>query len=118
MTQMVIDTPIPFDIDKSNHAIDGWEVYHASVTRSPEDLYRSVAGQAFYPPVFSLFVATYCLVFGPGVVAEGHYATVIALRNREKKISSLGEGTLPQLLPYPAETHRVQDWEFTIYRLR
>jgi hypothetical protein len=52
------------------------------------------------------------------VLAQGHYAAVIALRNREKKISSLGEGVLPELESYPAETHRLQDWELTIYPLR
>jgi 4-amino-4-deoxy-L-arabinose transferase-like glycosyltransferase len=70
MAQMVISTPIPFDIDETNHAIDSWEVYHAIATRSPGDLYRAVVGQAFYPPVFSLFVAAYYLVFGPGLVAS------------------------------------------------
>jgi hypothetical protein len=70
LAQMVINTPIPFDIDESNHAIDGWDVYHAIVSRSPGDLYRSVVGQAFYPPVFSFFVAAYYLVFGPGLVAS------------------------------------------------
>lgn len=83
MAQMVTTTPIPFDIDETNHAIDGWEVYNAIASGSPGGLYRSIVGQAFYPPVFSLFVATYYFVFGPGLVASRmpgvvNYALLIA----------------------------------------
>jgi len=70
MTQTVLTTPIPFDIDESNHALDGWEVYYSLINRSPSGLLRAVSDQAFYPPVFSFFVASAYLLVGPGLFAS------------------------------------------------
>lgn len=68
--QTVLTTPIPFDIDEANHALDGWEVYHALVSGDLRGLIQAVTGQAFYPPLFSLIIAAYYLVFGPGLFAS------------------------------------------------
>ncbi len=70
ITQTVITTPIPFDIDESNHAIDGWEVYYALANGSIAGLYRAIVNQAFYPPLYSFFVATSYFIAGPGLFAS------------------------------------------------
>ncbi len=70
MTQTVLTTPIPFDIDESNHALAGWEVYYALINGSPSGLLRAVRDQAFYPPVFSFFVASAYLLAKPGLFAS------------------------------------------------
>lgn len=70
ITQTVLTTPIPFDIDESNHAIDGWEVYHALINGSLSELYQAIVNQAFYPPIYSLFVAASYLIAGPGLFAS------------------------------------------------
>lgn len=57
LVRTVLASTIPFDTDEANHAVDGWEVYHAIAARSVSDFYRAVTDQSFYPPVHSFFVA-------------------------------------------------------------
>ena len=57
LVRTVLASTIPFDTDEANHAVDGWEVYHAITARSMSDFYRAVTDQSFYPPVHSFFVA-------------------------------------------------------------
>lgn len=70
ITQTVLTTPIPFDIDESNHALDGWEVYYALTRGSIGGLYQAIVNQAFYPPIYSLFVAASYLIARPGLFAS------------------------------------------------
>jgi 4-amino-4-deoxy-L-arabinose transferase-like glycosyltransferase len=66
----VISSTIPFDNDEANHAVDGWEVYHAFTAWSPRAIYRAVTDQGFYPPVHSFFVAAAYLVAGPSFMSS------------------------------------------------
>ena len=70
IVRTILSTPIPFDMDESNHALDGWEVYHAIVRADLRGFIKVVTDQAFYPPVYSLFIAAYYLVVGPGLFAS------------------------------------------------
>ena len=45
-------------------------MYYALINRSPSELLRAVRDQAFYPPVFSFFVAAAYLLTGPGLFAS------------------------------------------------
>jgi 4-amino-4-deoxy-L-arabinose transferase-like glycosyltransferase len=76
LIQTVANTTIPFDNDEANHAIDGWEVYHALAKRSLQDLFLAVRNQGFYPPVHSFFIAAAYVVDGPSV-ASSRMPTVI-----------------------------------------
>ncbi len=51
LVRTVLASTIAFDTDEANHAVDGWEVYHAIAARSVGDFYRAVTDQSFYPPV-------------------------------------------------------------------
>jgi hypothetical protein len=76
LVRTVTTAAIPFDTDEANHAVDGWEVYHALAAGSPADLSRAVVRQGFYPPVHSFFVATAYAVAGPGL-ATSRLPTVV-----------------------------------------
>lgn len=66
----VASSTIPFDNDEANHAVDGWEVYLALSHLSPDELYRAVTNQGFYPPVHSFLIAAGYLVGGPSIAAS------------------------------------------------
>ena len=70
LVHTVTSSNIPFDNDEANHAIDGWEVYHAFTNLNPADLYQSITNQGFYPPVHSLFVAAGYMFAGPSLVSS------------------------------------------------
>ena len=70
LVRTVLASTIPFDTDEANHAVDGWEVYHAIVARSPSDLYRAVTDQSFYPPVHSFFIAATYAVAGASLATS------------------------------------------------
>jgi hypothetical protein len=88
------------------------------IDQYPFDIYERILYHHNRRPQAALLLPDFTAESLGDVLAVGHYAAVIALRNREKKISSLGLGALPELESYPAETHRIQDWVLTIYRLR
>lgn len=76
VVRKVVTTAILFDVDEANHATDGWEVYHALISRSSHHLYRSVVEQSFYPPVHSFFIAAgYAL--GEPTLAASRLPTVV-----------------------------------------
>ena len=52
------------------------------------------------------------------VLDQEYYGTVITVRNKTKKVSSLGQDTPPELKPYPAVTHKFPGWEISVYDLR
>lgn len=66
----VVSSTIPFDNDEANHAVDGWEVYHALAMGSPAALYRAVTEQGFYPPTHSFIVAGAYLLAGATLPAS------------------------------------------------
>lgn len=70
LVRTVLASTIPFDTDEANHAVDGWEVYHAIATRSPSDFYRAVTDQSFYPPVHSFFIAAAYALAGPSLATS------------------------------------------------
>ena len=70
LVHTVTSSNIPFDNDEANHAVDGWEVYHAFTNLNPADLYQSITNQGFYPPVHSLFVAAGYMFAGPSLVSS------------------------------------------------
>jgi len=76
LAHTVANTTIPFDNDEANHALDGWEVYHATVNLAPSDMFLAVRNQSFYPPMHSFFVAAAYLLAGPSV-ASSRMPTVI-----------------------------------------
>jgi len=96
----------------------GHSTAELDIDQYPFDIYERILYRHNRRPQANLLQPDFSSGPLSNVLAEGYYAAVIAVRNREKKISSLGEGILPELLPYPAETYRIQDWELTIYRLR
>jgi hypothetical protein len=70
VVRTVTATTIPFDVDEANHAVNGWELYHAFASRAPQAIYRAIVDQGFYPPVHSFFVATSYALVGPSLAAS------------------------------------------------
>ncbi len=66
----VAASTIAFDADEANHALDGWQVYHALSDLAPGALLRALTDQSHYPPVHSLFVTAGYLVGGPTLAAS------------------------------------------------
>lgn len=59
---------LPFDRDEAQHAIDGWEVYHAFAAQDYMGVIKAIRDQASYPPVHSFFVAVWYFLGEPGLV--------------------------------------------------
>ncbi len=70
LVRTVMASTIPFDTDEANHAVDGWEVYHAIAVHSLGNFYRAVTEQSFYPPVHSFFVAAAYALAGPSLATS------------------------------------------------
>jgi hypothetical protein len=67
LVDIVHTTTLPFDRDEAQHAIDGWEVYHAFKTHDLRSIANAIINQAAYPPVNSLFVALWYAIGEPGL---------------------------------------------------
>lgn len=92
--------------------------WQLDIDQYPYDWYERMIYRHNRKPQANILISDFSSSSLSEVIGEGHYASVIALRNQGKKVSTLGEGTLPELLPYPAQTYRLQDWEVTVYDLR
>lgn len=68
--QVVHSQPIPFDNDEANHALDGWNVYHALQAGSPAAVFDAIRRQSFYPPLHSLMLAVAYHLDEPGLAAS------------------------------------------------
>ncbi len=65
LARFVHDQTIPFDTDEGDHALPALDLLTAVLHRDAGAFGRTIAAQAFYPPVHSLFCLVSLLVFGP-----------------------------------------------------
>lgn len=61
---------IPFDTDEADHACAALEVYTAFTRGHAAQIWRSIARQAFYPPVHSFLVAASYGIAGPSLASS------------------------------------------------
>lgn len=68
VVDIVQTSTLPFDRDEAQHAIDGWQVYHAAVSHDLGGVVTAVRDQGYYPPLHSLLVAAGYWIGEPGLV--------------------------------------------------
>ena len=68
--ELVKNVPIPFDTDEADHANAALELYVALNSYSLPAILHAITRQAFYPPVYSVFVAASYLFSGPTLSAS------------------------------------------------